>query len=163
MPSHKQQIEAPEEDPFELTEEHLQDWLCGPYERFYAELEKARQQMVKNKVPESIIRANFFYDPDNIMLNHHRNFIEKSTNPKTGRLWNIDSLANDITPEQSQAIRSEDNHQERPYYRIHQIRKVLDAQGRTWLTATFIVETLTRGLLGSCTQFPPDMPVWINN
>jgi hypothetical protein len=134
------------EDPFALTEDHLRDWLCGPYERFYLELERARQQMIKNKVPESLIKAHFFYDSDNVMLNHHRNFIEKSTNPKTWRLWTVESLSNDITPEQADAIRSQDNYRERPFYKIHQIRKVQDAQGKTWLTASFVVEALSRAL-----------------
>jgi hypothetical protein len=146
MPSTKQTVETAPVDQFVLTESNLREWLCGPIERYYSELEKARQQMVQNKIPESIIRAHFYYDPENIQLQHHYNFLEKIINPKTGLFWTVDNLSNDITSEQADAIRSQDDYKERPFYYIYQIRKVLDAKGKTWITAAFLVEGLTRGV-----------------
>src|SRR5215216_7545303 len=117
MPAAKQTVEAPTSDEWDLSVEHLREWLLKPFERARQPIIEAKRIMQEDGVSDQLIAQNLSWEKG-ITERHYAETIKLTTNPRTGKLWDLSTLeaAGMISEGERLNILRAHGEKEPPYY-----------------------------------------------
>src|SRR5215207_286808 len=145
-PSVKQQIEPPA-DEWELSAGFLRKHLLEPFSKARRPIEEAKEIMRNDGVSEQLINQNMAWEKG-AMERHYAKTIKLTTNPRTGLLWDLNtmSIGGMISEAERQNIIRVHNGREPPYYYVTNILRIWDDRAnKSYLKANFLFEGILVG------------------